>query len=159
MLTVLFVCTANQCRSPVAAALFAAQAARRGESEKWAVRSAGTWAADGSPAVRPVIERMAARGLDGLASHRSRTLQAADLDEADVILVMTRNHREAILAEFPGVGRKVHLLSEIVGQGYDIPDPTGGDAYEVCLDEIDRLIEAGYEQIAAFAQPAQDALP
>ncbi|MFQ5410474.1 MAG: low molecular weight protein arginine phosphatase [Anaerolineales bacterium] len=160
MPTILFVCTANQCRSPAAAALFTAQAARRGDSERWEVRSAGTWAVDGSPVVQPVIEMMAARGLD-LAIHRSRTLRATDLEESDVILVMTRNHREAILAEFPGQGHKVRLLSEIAGRKYDIPDPVGGDSasYEACLGEIERLIAADFEQIVAFAKRAHDFLP
>lgn len=156
MPTLLLVCTANQSRSPVAAALFTAHAAARGETERWKVCSAGTWAAEGSPAVQPAVEMLAARGLD-LAAHRSQRLQAADLEEADVILVMTRNQREAILAEFPGVGPKVRLLSQAVGQEYDIADPVGGnrDEYAACVAEIDRLLQTGFEQIAAWAQSTE----
>lgn len=155
MPTVLFVCTANICRSPMAAALFSQQLARRAPdfpSDEWTIRSAGTWAGEGLPAPRNSLEALARQGID-LSAHRSHCLGEADLDAANVVLVMTKGQREAIVAEFPRAAAKVFLLSQTAGPAYDIPDPYGGTKadYEVCADHLRYLIAAGFERILVLA--------
>ena len=108
--SVLFVCTANQCRSPMAEALLKSLAAGRGEADRWQVQSAGTWTERGRPATQLSQVVMRRRNID-LSAHRSRLIDADLLAAASVIMVMTRHHQEAIQAEFPGIQHKIYLLS------------------------------------------------
>src|SRR5574339_783118 len=95
----LFVCTANLCRSPMAAGLFARKLQAEGAVDGWVVESAGTWALV-DRRVPPDV-RIAARmlGID-LRNHRTRPVDAPLLERFDLILVMERGHREALLIEF-----------------------------------------------------------
>lgn len=141
----------------MAAALFRAEAEKRGEPTRFQVESAGTWGVDGSPAVPFAQKVMAARGLS-LAGHVARTISRETVDHTDVILVMTQSHREALATEFPQARRKIHLLSELAGLEYDISDPYGRslEAYEQCADQLAQLIEQGYMRIAQWlTQDAQ----
>jgi protein-tyrosine phosphatase len=91
-----------------------------------------------------------------LSAHRGRTITLADVREAAVILVMTQSQRDALIAEFPDSRSRIHLMSELVGQVYDIADPYGASRaeYEVCADELDRLIQRGWTKILEWAQDA-----
>ena len=145
---ILFVCTANICRSPMAQALFNAQAAKRNEAGAWSARSAGTWAAENQAASGHAVTVMAQRGLK-IQSHRAHQVDGTSMEEADVVVVMTRNHRDALMSEFPAQRKKIHLMSELEGREYDIADPYGGtlDEYEIRAREFEQLIERGYERI------------
>ena len=147
--SVLFVCTANQCRSPMAAALLKSLAAQRGESDSWLIHSAGTWAEAGRPATRLSQVVMQRRNID-LSDHRSRPIDADLLDAAAVVLVMTRHHWEAIRAEFPDAQRKIHLLSQIIDRNFDIEDPYGGslEEYELCATDLQNILTDGYDRLA-----------
>lgn len=87
-ITVLFVCTGNQCRSPMAAALLRRDLANAGVSLE--VRSAG-FVAPGMPPPEGAIETMQEIGID-ISAHRSREVGAEDLEDAGLILAMTRDH-------------------------------------------------------------------
>ena len=149
---VLFVCTGNVCRSPMAQALFAAHARRVGDGDLFTVQSAGTWAPDNQHASGHAITVMARRGID-IARHRARTITRREMDQADVIIVMTRSHREALAAEFPEHRPKLHMLSELRNRLYDIPDPYGGTLkeYEFTAQEIEKLVDEGYAKIKSWA--------
>ena len=148
---VLFVCTGNVCRSPMAQALFNAQARRVGEGDQFIAQSAGTWALDDQPASTNAVAVIAQRGLD-LADHRARTVNRAMLDAADVVIVMTKSHAEALRSEFPAYRKKIHLMSELQASTYDIVDPFRGslDEYESCAQELEKLIETGYAKIKSW---------
>lgn len=150
--TILFVCTGNLCRSPMAVGFLQERLRRDGRQDDVRVRSAGTWTVEGYPATSYALQVMAERGLD-ISDHRSHVLIARDVEEADLILVMAQGHREAIEAEFPQARGKTVLLSEMVGRSYDIPDPYGAPmaAYRRCADELEDLIEEGYEKIVELA--------
>jgi protein-tyrosine-phosphatase len=121
----------------------------------WEVESAGTWTVDGAPASRYAIQVMAERGVD-IATHRSRQLHRVLLEQADVVLVMTQGHAEALRLEFPDQADKVFLLSEMKeGQRYDIEDPYGKplEVYQTCVEEIAALIDEGFDSIRAITNP------
>jgi len=153
MKTILFVCTGNICRSPMAEAFLKRILAREGLATDYAVRSVGVWAADGQPASPYAIQVMARRGID-ISGHRAHSLTQADVDAADLILAMASEHVEAIETLLPQYKPKIHLLSETAGRHDDIADPMGGPLYEYlqCADELEDLIERSYPEILKLAR-------
>ncbi|MCK5548173.1 MAG: low molecular weight protein arginine phosphatase [Thermoplasmata archaeon] len=141
--TVLLVCTGNTCRSPMAMGLL-----RRAVGEdNYEITSAGTGAIDNAPASDKAIEVMRSEEID-ISSHISKTLNGDLLDEADIVLVMTRAHRRQIVCWFKSSEKKTHLLREFDpvtdDSDYpDIPDPIGKDLdyYERVKEMIGRSIE------------------
>lgn len=130
----------------MAAALFQEHARRAGDL--FQVESAGTWGVDGEPAAVYSTEVMAERGLS-LDTHIARTVTREMLDRADLVIVMTRSHRDALAAEFHKARPKIHLMSQLNGIEYDIADPYGKrrSAYEMCANDLDQLLDQGYSRI------------
>jgi protein-tyrosine-phosphatase len=152
MANILIVCTANICRSPVAAALLEDRLRQRGLRD-WTVRSAGTWAIAPREASRYSIAVTKRVGLD-ITGHRSRMVEESQLAEADLVLTMEDGHAEALRAEFPLQADKVYMLSEMIGQTYNIPDPYGGpiQEYERMYVNLSEVIDKGLNRIVAQAQ-------
>ncbi len=145
---VLFVCTGNICRSPLAAALLARALNERG-LEDVTVTSAGTGAWDGAPASEGAYLVGLERGLD-LSGHRARLLTRELVEQADLILTMARHHR-ARVDELGGEGR-VFVLGEYAGKGGDeVSDPFGSNlgVYRDTAQELDALTAAVAERLAA----------
>lgn len=144
-MNLLFVCSGNTCRSPLAEALARKIAASRGIDDI-AVSSAGTNAVENVPATDEALLVGMERGLD-LTGHRSRQLTPAIVSEADLIFVMTPGHLEQV-KQMGGRG-KVHVIDEYASGATDkgITDPYGGDldAYRNTTDsleeELDRLFD------------------
>ncbi len=159
MPTILFVCTANICRSPVAEALFADWLRRQGlpgpdQPDGWRVASAGTWAQAGAPATDYSREILAEQGLD-LAAHRAQRVEGPLVEQADLVLCMTRSHAEALRAEFPQYAARILLMSSLGGFSYDVPDPYGGPrrGYEEMVKELRDLVERGGPRVVARVSP------
>ena len=152
MPSILFVCTANRFRSPLAAAVLKQALVEEGEDPAaWQVGSAGTWAQPGQPVIPALLEAVRQLGLD-LAGHRSTCVSGALLTNYDLILVMQAGQKEALLHEFPALHGHVYLLSYVVERGtYDIPDALTSEqeAVEISL-ELNRLIRRGLEQICVL---------
>lgn len=142
----------------MAAALLRARLDQDEERQDWLVESAGTWACDGEPASAHAIGEMLARGID-IRSHRSRNLAEGLMKRADLILAMTRNHAEALSVAFPEQADRVYLLSDMVGATYDISDPYGGTRleYSYVAQELEHLIDAGYDRIVSLAETTSSA--
>ena len=153
MATILVVCTGNICRSPMAAALLRRRLEEDPQREGWRVISAGTWASEGRPASAYAIAEMTERGID-IRTHRSRSVTEALMEQADLVLVMTPDHAEALSAAFPDQKDKIYLLSEMVGQTYGISDPYGGTRleYSYIAQELEQLVDDGYERIVSLAK-------
>jgi len=149
MLSILFVCTANRFRSPIASIYFAREVVRRGDDDKIRVSSAGTWAMPGQPVMPDALDIAKTYGLN-LSLHKSRPISEKILHSANLVLVMTSGHKEAIEHEFPEVSDRVHLFSAVADDtNFDIPDPyAGADVpVETVIKEIFGLIDRGYENI------------
>jgi len=149
---ILFVCTGNICRSPMAAALLRARLEADGRGDEYRVLSAGTWVEEGRPVSHYAQVVMAEHGID-LSNHRAREITPQLMEEADLVLVMTRTHRESLQAEFPEAASKIYLLSEMVGKTYDIADPYSGSLqyYAYCAEDLAAIIDEGYQRILALA--------
>lgn len=136
--SVLFVCTGNTCRSPMAASIF--RVLTKGASP---VSSAGTQAAPDAALSRGAAAVFAKRGLDG-AGHRARRVDEALLDVADDVYVMERAHRDYIVSHFPGFAGKISVLREAAGLSpADVEDPLGDavEEYEACASSIEEALD------------------
>lgn len=152
MPAILFVCTANRFRSPVAAAVLRKCLEDRGMVRSWRIHSAGTWAESGKPVISPVLDAAMKLGID-LSRHRSAEVSRQMLSDHDLVVVMQAGQKEALLTEFPDLRDRIHLLSEIVeGRDYDIPDSMVSvqDAEEV-VNELSGLVRRGLGPICELA--------
>jgi protein-tyrosine-phosphatase len=110
-MNVLFVCTGNLCRSPMAEALFSLIARSRKRPEV-KISSAGTWAAKGSRATPDALDVLETVGVDA-SDHRSRPLRRKHIEEADLIVAMTSVHLLEIQDKVADSGSKLVLLKEV----------------------------------------------
>ena len=136
---VLLVCTANICRSPVAAALWRESAG--GRRRPLAAGSAGLEAEPGRAADGRVVELMALRGLD-LSEHRAERFRIDLALEAELILVMEEAHQRRIHALAPALAGRVHLLGRwTVGE---IPDPYRQEPniYMECIELLENSVKS-----------------
>jgi protein-tyrosine-phosphatase len=155
MKSVLFVCTANMCRSPLAEGLFLKKLGE--EKDGWRVESAGTWAAEGTPASQKSLQVLRERGVD-LSYHRAKVVNRELIREFALILVMEEGQKEALRVEFPEYKDRVYLLSEMIGEHYEIDDPVGRDLedYQMTADEIEVILDKGFETISRLAEGKDD---
>ncbi len=151
--TILVICTGNFCRSPMAVAILENLLQQDRRDPVIHALSAGTWTRDGIAASPLAMEVMEERGLD-ISAHRSHHLSRQDVEQAALIVTMTRDHKEALLAEFPAAGKKTFLLSELAGENHDVADPYGSDSlteYRLCASEISRLLRKSYPRLLELA--------
>ncbi|MFV0338811.1 MAG: low molecular weight protein arginine phosphatase [Chthoniobacterales bacterium] len=140
---VLFVCTGNTCRSPMAEGLLRAKVSERSDVE---VRSAGISAAAGQPSSGGAVQAMRDLDID-ISAHRSQPVSEALLSEATYVLAMTSTHLTMLELFFPQYTDKFFLLRSFSGSDLDVSDPIGqgpreyGDCRDMIGDAVDAFLK------------------
>jgi protein-tyrosine phosphatase len=142
MRSILFVCTANICRSPTAAGVFRKLLTRQGKDGAFEVDAAGTHDYHiGKPPFPTAVEVSKQRGYD-ITQHVARRIKPDDFDRFDLILAMDKGHLKSLKAIAPTrCKQKIELLLEYGDRfhGEEVPDPYGGEVedFEVALTMIE----------------------
>jgi len=143
-MNILFVCTGNTCRSPMAERLLWSIAQQEGIAVS--TRSAGISCAPGNGIAKHMATLLDRKGIP--QHHISQMISDRLMEWADLILAMTFAHKQAIIQEYPYALKKIHLFKEYVEDephalsDFDILDPFGGSfaEYELCAEEIETQI-------------------
>ena len=145
---ILFVCSGNTCRSPLAEAIAKRLVADAGRTDV-EVRSAGTHAWAGSPASDGAMLIGMERGMD-LTAHRATLLTREIVENSDLVLVMSPSHLTRVKELHPQAN--AHLLGGFTapdGESHAVQDPFGGDlaAYRETADDLERGLAGLLERI------------
>lgn len=141
----LFVCTGNSCRSPMATGLFRKYLAEKLqcnvdllEKMGYKINSAGTIDINGIPASAEAIMACKSKGVD-ITQHKSKALSRQGIEESDFIFVMSRMHREQVIALVPEAADKCFLLAK----NKEIADPIGRGqkTYNDCAEVIEKAVK------------------
>ncbi len=157
MRSVLFICSANVCRSPMAMGLWQAQVCPA--AAEWRIESAGIWALIGASVAQNTQSILKNRGID-LSAYRSRQVTAKIMKDFNLVLTMESGQKEALRLAFPQFATRIYMLSEMIGQVFEIEDPMGQgqDEFNLTAQEIDLILSEGSQTIYKLAdsQPASN---
>jgi protein-tyrosine-phosphatase len=123
------------------------------ETGDWCIESAGTWAIEGAPAATKTQLVLKNNGMD-ISNHRSRMVTEGILESFDLVLTMEKGQKEALVVEFPKFARRVHMLTEMIGLVYDIPDPIGKSMtdFEETYKELEQVLRLGLEKVRRYTR-------
>ncbi|MBO4815393.1 MAG: low molecular weight protein arginine phosphatase [Clostridia bacterium] len=146
---IMFICTGNICRSAMAHKMLEKRAKEQNKNIE--VYSCGVWAQNGDIPTYEGIEIMKNYGID-LRTHRATNIRNSNIENMDVILCATNNHKLNVLSMYPELKDKVFTMKEYCGfseNDLDIKDPWGYglDVYKKCAKEIEICIEKILEKI------------
>ena len=149
-MNIVIVCTGNTCRSPMAEAILKDALIKRGEQiDEFNITSAGISTINGLDASRHSISALKEINID-LKNHKSKLLTLDLVEKSDLILTMTKCHKDAILNSLPQFSSKIFTLKEFADdKDIDIVDPFGGDleVYKVTAYDIKNTINKFIDKI------------
>ena len=149
MTKIIFVCTGNICRSPMAQYYAQSVINKRANSENYYIESAGINAYQGEGSTQNAIDAMKQYGID-LSKHKANTLENSLIEEADYIIGMTELHKNILMQIYPKLKNKIFTLREVAGNdmySMDIEDPWGYnlDVYvniaKQIVENVDKFLE------------------
>lgn len=151
MKKILFICTGNTCRSPMAQALFIKQIKNsdKVKLEDFQVLSAGIYTEDGLDVSSQAVAAMGEEGID-ISLYKSSQLNEDLIKDTDYIFVMTRNHYTYLCDVFPDKRNKIHVLGEFAGEVQtEVLDPYGQgiEVYRQSLQQLKKLINKTIQKI------------
>ena len=152
--SILFVCTANMCRSPLAEVSFEAFIKSQGQPESnWRVESAGVYASPHNPATTYAREVVAELGFD-LSQHQSQVVTRDLVKSFQLVLTMEKWQQQMIIQLCPDISDRVLMLSQIIGIEKDVIDPVGmsKNDYLDILKEVQFYFELGWKNILRLAK-------
>ena len=153
MIKIMFICTGNICRSAMADIMMKEQIKNKNKENEIEVYSCGTFAEDGDYASFNAIEAMEYYGID-LKLHRATNIRNSNIEEMDVILCATREHKRFVTQLYPQLKDKVFTMKEFANSGndendLDIKDPWGYGmpTFLECAKEIDIAVKKIMDKI------------
>lgn len=157
MPSVLFICTANQCRSPMAEVIGRQLLTDHHPAVDWQIGSAGVRAVNGYPATRAFALLAERHGLD-LSRHSSQFLTQEMVATTDLLVTMEAAHKQTILHKFPAADERVFTLGELIGREEDVEDPIGMPlpTYEYTYGLLEEWIKAALPKIVRLTGVDQD---
>jgi protein-tyrosine-phosphatase len=122
-------------------------------NEEWRIESAGTWAVQGAPPAVNTKRVLLDTGID-INEYRSRQVTFQMMDSFRLILTMEHGHKEALSIEFPELASRVYLLSEMIGENYEIQDPILGplEDFRVTAKDIEQILTDGFNRISELSK-------
>ena len=146
---IMFICTGNICRSAMAHSMLSKKAKEQNKNIE--VYSSGVWAETGDVPTYEAKEVMKDYDID-LSTHRATNIRNSDIENMDVILCATNNHKLNVIAMYPKLKGKVFTMKEYAEypeNDLDIKDPWGYgiDVYKKCVKEIENCIEKILEKV------------
>ncbi|HHU72354.1 MAG TPA: low molecular weight protein arginine phosphatase [Clostridiales bacterium] len=139
----IFVCTGNTCRSPIAEAIYTSL----DEVGDIKVLSRGLVVLFNEP-INPKAETVLDMHELALKNHMSKGLKSSDIDEATLILTMTENQKKKVIEDFPEA-KEVYTIKEYTGEIGDVVDPYGGTLvdYDECYTDLARLVKKAFYKV------------
>lgn len=157
MFRILFVCTGNTCRSPMAQALLLQKIKcwQNGDFDKFQVYSAGIFTRDGLPASTEAIAVLREEGLD-LSSHRALLINDKLVADADLVLTMTNGQRDYMLQKYRDKSACIYTLNGFTeNNSGEITDPYGfgPEAYRQCLTQLKLMVDMLFSKLLVHLEP------
>ncbi len=154
MKTILFVCSGNYCRSPLAEGLARLRLKQAGYDGQYLARSAGTRSVyEGQPSAPLIQEVLCEIGAEGQVNPPHQ-ITPDEIEQAAVIFGVAQEHLDWIAQHYPLAAARTFLLSELIGERWDVFDPGVQElgALRECRAAIDRIISTGLPEMVRRAR-------